>query len=96
MAGPGTPPTDSNTGAVMHALTVAGVDSEDAHNATQGTANLAGRAIIAALEVHKAELGAKIDTHSARIDAKIDSQRWLIGIGLTLLGVLITLMRLLA
>ena len=74
MAGPGTPSTDPNTQALMHALTEAGVEPEDAHNATQAVANMAGRAITAALEAHKGEIVARIDAHKAEIVARIDAQ----------------------
>ena len=90
MAAPATPPTDPNTLAVMHALTAAGVEPEDAYNATQGVANMAGQAITAALESHKAEIAAKIDSQNARFDALQDQltrERRIIWTLVVLLGV---------
>ncbi len=55
-----TPPTDPDGLAIHHALSRPDLDPEDVYNATQGIANMAGRATV---EI----LGAKIDAQSARV-----------------------------
>ena len=77
MAVPATPPTDPDALAVLHVLSSISSNPEDVYNALEGLRHMAGHAIAAALEAHKAELGAKIDTQNAKIDtqgAKIDAK----------------------
>ena len=81
MAAPATPPTDPDALAVLHVLSSISSNPEDVYNALEGLRHMAGHAIAAALDTHKAELAAKIDTQTAKIDthkaelsAKIDTQ----------------------
>lgn len=58
---------------------------------------MAGHAIIATLEAHKAEINAKFDAHKAALDAQqaeLATLRWVVGLGLAALGALMTLLRL--
>ena len=57
---------------------------------TRYARHMAGHAIIATLEVHKAEINAKFDAQQA----ELATLRWVVGLGLAALGVLMTLLRL--
>ena len=105
-----TPPTDTDSLAVLHALSHPDLSPEDAYNAVEGIRHMAGHAIIATLDAHKAALDAileahraalvgKIDAHKAALDAykvELATLRWVVGIGLAGLGALMTLLRLFA
>ena len=54
----------------MHALTAAGVPAEDAYNATQGIANMAGQNITATLNSWKAAQDAKLTAQDAKLTAQ--------------------------
>ena len=98
-----TPPTDPDSLAVLHALGREGLNPEDAYNAVEGIRHMAGHAIIATLEAHKAELATKFEAQKAELEARFDAQkaelatlRWVVGLGLAGLGALMTLLRLFA
>ena len=80
-----TPPTDPDSLAVLHVLARDDLSPENTYNARDGISHMAGHAVITLLEAHKAEFS-----------AKIDALRWGIGIGFVVLGLLMTLLRLLA
>ena len=83
-----TPPTDADSLAVLHALSHPDLSPEDAYNAVEGIRHMAGHAIIATLEAHKAALDA--------YKAELATLRWVVGLGLAGLGALMTLLRLFA
>ena len=85
-----TPPTDADSLAVLHALSHPDLSPEDAYNAVEGIRHMAGHAIIATLEAHKAEISAKFDAQQA----ELATLRWVVGLGLAGLGALMTLLRL--
>ena len=87
-----TPPTDPDSLAVLHALSVDDLHPQDAHNAVAGIQIMAGRNVIAAIEAHTA----RIDAQIATVNDKIGSMRWVIGIGFSLLAALIAALRLFA
>ena len=70
MPAPATAPTDPDALAVLHVLSSTSSNREDVYNALEGLRHMAGHAIAAALEIHKAELAAKIDSQNARFDAQ--------------------------
>ena len=76
-----TPPTDPDSLTVLQALGREGLSPEDAYNVVEGIRHMAGQAIIATLEAHRAELA---------------PLRWVVGLGLAGLGALMTLLRLFA
>lgn len=86
-----TPPTDPDGLAVLHALSRDGLGPEDAYNAVEGIRHMAGHAIAAKLDAHKAEITAKLDAQRA----ELTTLRWFIGIGFAALGAVIAALRLL-
>ena len=64
-----TPPTDPDSLAILHGLSDKDLSPQDAYNALEALRNLAGKSIIAMIEVQNA----KIDAINAKIDAKIDA-----------------------
>jgi len=85
-----TPPTDPDSLAVLHALSREDLSPEDAYNALEGIRHMAGHAVTTILESHRAIL----ESHRAEINAKIDALRWVIGLGLAGIGLLMTVLRL--
>ena len=79
-----TPPTNSDTLAVMHPLTAAGVPAEDAYNATQGISNMAGQNITATLSAWRAAQDAKL----AAMDTKLKMLMWMIPVAVAIIGIL--------
>ena len=84
-----TPPADPDSLAVLHALSRDDLSPEDAYNALEEIRHMAGRAITAQLEAHKAELLARLDVQRA----EIATLRWLLGVGLTSIAVIIAVVR---
>lgn len=95
------PPPGPDDKRLFDMLCAMGLAPGKAYTFVQELGNMAGHAITAALEIHKAELSAKIDFQNAKIDAqnaKIDAQNsklnmlmWLIGAAVTVIGILIRL-----
>ena len=91
-----TPPADPDSLAILHALSRNDLSPEDAYNALEGIRHMAGRAITAALDAQRAASDARF----AALDSKIDAQRaeiatlrWLLGVGLTSIAVVIAVVR---
>ena len=86
----------------MHALTVAGVPAEEAYNATQGIANMAGQNITATLNAWKAAQDAKLAAQDAKLaaqgaelasklaalDTKLKMLMWMIPMAVAIIGIL--------
>ena len=86
----------------MHALTAAGVPAEDAYNATQGIANMAGQNITATLNSWKAAQDAKLTAQGAKLaaqgaelaaqlaglDTKLKMLMWMIPVAVAIIGIL--------
>ncbi len=59
---------------LFRAFRAANIEEELAYTAVQELRNMAGQNITAALEGHKAELGAKIEGYKAELGAKIEGR----------------------
>ncbi|MDE0103821.1 MAG: hypothetical protein OXN89_15715 [Bryobacterales bacterium] len=97
-----TPPADADSLAVLHALTRKDLSPEDAYNAMEGLRNMAAANLIARfeskLEAQNTQLETKLETQNTKLDAQnsqLASLRWMMGVGFTLLALLVTLLRLL-
>jgi len=64
-----TPPTDPDSLAVLHAISGGGLSPEDAYNALEGLRNMAGKNVVAVIEVQNAKLDAAIKAQNARFDS---------------------------
>ena len=60
-----TPLTDADSLAVLHTLSHPDLSPEDACNAVEGIRHMAGHAITATLDAHKAEINAKFDAQQS-------------------------------
>ena len=97
-----TPPADADSLAVLHALTREDLSPEDAYNAMEGLRNMAAANLIARFESKLEAQNTKLDAQNTQLETKLDAQnsqlaslRWMMGIGFTLLALLVTLLRLL-
>ena len=84
-----TPPTDPDSLAILHALSAEDLSPEDAYNALGGIRNMSGQTIAAAIEAQNAKFEGALEA----LRSEIRAGRWMAGIGLTLLGLLVTLLR---
>ena len=102
-------PTDPDGQAVFHALTQPRPPSgSEVYNAIQGIRNMSGQTVAAEIAAHRTELGAEIRAQNAKFEAKLDAQntkfdelrrenstlRWMLGLGFTVLGILIAILAL--
>ena len=97
-------PTDPDGQALYDALTEAGTSHPVAYNAVGGVRNMSGQTIAAEIRAQNA----KFDTSTARFESKLDAQntkfdelrrenstlRWMLGLGFTVLGILIAILAL--
>lgn len=81
-------PTQPGEKQVFLLLRKLGLEEADAFDLVQGMQNMAGQNLIAEMRVQNAKLDAQ--------NAKLDAQRWFIGLGFTVLAILITVLALLA
>ena len=75
-----------------------GVADNEAYAFVRGTESMAGQNVIAEIRLQSAKLDAAIEVQIARLDAQqreLNSLRWMIGLGLTGLAILITVLSLL-
>ena len=78
---------------LMDMLLDLGVDPSQAYNTVQGTHNMAGKNVIAAMDARFVETNARItETHAmiASIGAQLRTLKWICGLSLALSGMLVT------
>ena len=78
---------------LMDTLLGLGVGPSEAYNTVQGTHNMAGKNVIAAMDSRFVETNAKfVETHAmiASIGAELRTLKWICGLSLALSGMLVT------
>ncbi len=93
---PDSPPPEPDSKRMFDLLLGLKMDPGGAYTFTQEVGNMAGANLIARFESKLEAQNAKIDaqsTQTAALKSEIASLRWMVGLGFTLLALLITLLR---
>ena len=93
---PATPPPQPGSKRRFDVLLIMNLDPGSAYTFIQEAGSMAGANFIARFESKLEAQNSKLQAQNSKIDAQnaqFDSIRWIMGIGFTLLALLITLMR---